>query len=65
MIQSICVTPVLLVIPAVGTVMSFVMVIISVSVHPFEPVTVTVYVPASETVKSATELTVEVPSDQE
>ena len=45
--------------------MSFVMVIISVSVHPFEPVTVTVYVPASEMVKSATELTVEVPSDHE
>ena len=65
LIQSIWVTPVLLVIPTVGAVMSFVIDMLSVSVHPFEPVTVTMYVPALETIKPATELTVEVPSDQE
>jgi hypothetical protein len=36
---------VLLVIPAVGAVMSCVMVILDVDVHPLAPVTVTVYVP--------------------
>jgi hypothetical protein len=36
---------VLLVIPAVGAVMSRVMVILAVDVHPLAPVTVTVYVP--------------------
>jgi len=39
------VEPVLLVIPAVGAVMSCVMVILAVDVHPLAPVTVTVYVP--------------------
>ena len=44
--QVIVVEPVLFVMPAVGAVVLDVMVILSVSVQPLEPVTVTVYVPA-------------------
>ena len=64
-VQFTSIAPVLLVMPAIGFVMSFVIVIVSVSVHPLAAVTVTVYVPASETDNASTVLTVEVPSDQE
>lgn len=44
-----CVAPVLLVTEAVGAVVFWVMMICSVSIHPFEPVTVAVYVPGVDT----------------
>jgi hypothetical protein len=47
------VDPVLLVIPAVGAVLSIVVVTAAVEVQPLVPVTVTVYVPADETVIAA------------
>jgi hypothetical protein len=43
----------LLVIPAVGAVLSIVVVTAAVEVQPLVPVTVTVYVPADETVIAA------------
>jgi hypothetical protein len=47
------VTPVLLVMPAVGAVEFDVTVMLDVEVHPFDPVTVTVYVPADVMVADA------------
>ena len=47
------VDPVLLVIPAVGAVLFIVVVAEAVEVQPLVPVTVTVYVPADETVIAA------------
>lgn len=42
LVQVISVTPVLLVIPAVGVVISWLIVMLCVAEHPFDPVTVTV-----------------------
>ena len=46
-VQVNSVTPVLLLIPAVGTATSCVVVMLAVDVQPLEPVTVTVYVPGA------------------
>ena len=51
--QVISVTPSLFVIPAVGSVISCVIVILSVSVHPLDLVTVTLYVPVLDRVLAA------------
>ena len=53
MVQVKTVVDVLLVIPAVGAVLSIVVVTEAVDVQPLVPVTVTVYVPADETVIAA------------
>ena len=42
-----------MVIPAVGAVLFIVVIAAAVDVHPLDPVTVTVYVPADETVIAA------------
>ncbi|MNT98444.1 hypothetical protein D3C72_2410290 [compost metagenome] len=57
--------PLLLLIEAVGIVLSNVVVTLSVSVHPLAAVTVTVKVPAVLTTKAAVVPTSLVPSDQE
>ena len=59
------VTAVLLVIPAVGAVVFWVIVTALVAVQPLLPVTVTVYVPVAVAVKSAIVLTTVLPSLQE
>ena len=64
LVQLIWDTPVLLVMPAVGGVISLVIVNTSVSVHPFAAVAVTVYEPAAFTSKLAPSVVV-TPSDQE
>ena len=56
---------VLLVIPAVGAVIFWVTVMLAVEVHPFDPVTVTVYVPGVEMLNAAFVPTTVVPSDHE
>jgi hypothetical protein len=57
--------PLLLLIPAVGTVLSKVTVALAVDEHPLDPVTVTVYVPAAVALYAAELPTTFVPSDQE
>ena len=52
-LQVSSVLPVLLVIPAVGAVLSIVVVALAVAVHPLLPVTVTVNVPAVVTLMAA------------